>query len=138
MRDSVIFRWPDFPVSRRASKTATKETKQLFQELVRQSVPRLEIVKEPINITVVFFGSFRGDLDNRVKELLDALRDHLYDDDSQVRALQAYFERKKFNRLVFLEYGTGRPDQWESVMGRFQEKLRSEAGSSRQGSESKP
>jgi Holliday junction resolvase RusA-like endonuclease len=52
----------------------------------------------------------RGDLDNRIKVLADALQGILYSDDKQVSELHAYLHDDKQNPRVEVEvWATGEP-----------------------------
>ena len=58
----------------------------------------------PVSVSAVFyFPNKRGDLDNRIKVLLDALQDVHYADDKQVHYLEATRRIDKANPRVEVE-----------------------------------
>ena len=87
--------------------------RMLLSREARQYKERVEIILrakalKPLQGAVrlratVYRPARRGDLDNTLKALLDALRGHLYDDDSQVAEIHVKRAEDKVNPRVELE-----------------------------------
>jgi crossover junction endodeoxyribonuclease RusA len=59
----------------------------------------------PVALTLRYYRpAKRGDLDNRLKQLLDSLNGHLYNDDAQVVEIHAYQGDDKRNPRVEIEW----------------------------------
>lgn len=58
----------------------------------------------PVVLTLRYYRpARRGDLDNRLKQLLDSLQGHLFNDDAQVVEIHAYQADDKHNPRVEVE-----------------------------------
>lgn len=67
----------------------SKEARE-YQEAARETLPK-EPATGPVIVTLrVFRPARRGDLDNSIKVVLDALKGAAFDDDGQVVELHAY------------------------------------------------
>lgn len=68
------------------------EAKQYRQDVSAICLPkRLRALDGQIAVSFIWYRSRKdGDLDNRVKQLLDSLRGHAYTDDDQIIELHAY------------------------------------------------
>ena len=87
----------------------TGEARQ-YQVLVSQTALaagyRPVKLPQPVVIRVTWFREAkRGDLDNRLKVLLDAIQGTVYENDSQVVEIHAYREEDKARPRVELEVG---------------------------------
>jgi crossover junction endodeoxyribonuclease RusA len=72
-----------------------------YQVAVSQSTRGIERLEGDLSITLRFFRpAKRGDLDNRIKQILDALNEVAYHDDSQIIKIEAErFDDKKNPRV---------------------------------------
>lgn len=65
---------------------------------------RVRCISGPVSVTLRFYRPLRsGDLDNRIKVLLDALNKIAYDDDADIVELHAYRYDDKLNPRVEVE-----------------------------------
>jgi Holliday junction resolvase RusA-like endonuclease len=63
-----------------------------------------EMIDGGVSVSLwVYRAAQRGDLDNRIKVLLDSLQGIAYKDDKQVRELHAFLEDDKDNPRVVVE-----------------------------------
>lgn len=71
---------------------------------VRAMAARLKPLHGPVAVTLTWYRSRRaGDLDNRVKIVLDCLKGFAYGDDAQVVELHAYRHEDKADPRVEIE-----------------------------------
>jgi Holliday junction resolvase RusA-like endonuclease len=87
----VEFLVPGTPLSyQSARRDALEGWKKIVREASRSALPEGHFATDvPVAVTVYYFtdGSRRGDLDNIIKPILDALSRHIYMDDRQVARL---------------------------------------------------
>ncbi len=80
---------------------AAKNYRYDVQVAVIEQLVVWRVMKGPVSVSFRWFRSRKsGDLDNRLKQLLDALRGRVYDDDSQVVEIHAYRDDDKENPRV--------------------------------------
>jgi crossover junction endodeoxyribonuclease RusA len=76
------------PVSLQAARAKSKEAwKQRVKQASYDALPEAHLATEtPISVTLFYFPAtqMQGDIDNIVKPILDALSQHIYNDDRQV------------------------------------------------------
>lgn len=85
----------------------SKEARQYRQDVLVQWLQRpakdRQRLSGEIAVTLTWYRSRKvGDLDNRIKQVLDALRECAYHDDSQIVAIRAYRQDDKANPRVEL------------------------------------
>lgn len=93
---------PGKPMANTVPSTHAKEYKQAVADLCRKQ--KIRRISGEIFLTVRVYRSIRrGDLDNRLKVLIDALKGVAFDDDEQIVRIHAYRHDDKSNPRVEVE-----------------------------------
>ena len=105
------------PVSLQAKRRASlAEWKSRVKAASRASLPQGHFAtRNPLAVTLLYFPGFRmeGDVDNIIKPVLDALKQHIYVDDRQVERVWV----QKFEPGTASEFASPSPVLVEAIQG---------------------